>query len=105
MNLKIYVEQDKELRSYVKDLIKGQVISLMRGQFRDAINAIAQEEVDKYMKRIIGEKYAREVVQKALKDIVIPRTTGCNTNQYFASNHLKKMVQDIIRENMKGINW
>ncbi len=60
MNLKLKIEEDAELRAYIKDLIKGQVLS------------IGRKEIKSILEEIIKQKHGNDitVTEKIIKDIL-----------------------------------
>jgi hypothetical protein len=44
MHLKLKVEEDKELRDYIKSLIKGQVISVAREEIKNIVKEVFTEK-------------------------------------------------------------
>lgn len=51
MNVKLKIEEDAELRNYIKDLIKGQVVSILREEIKN----LSAEVVNKYAKLNLQE--------------------------------------------------
>jgi len=95
MTVSLNIQNDEELRAYIKDLVKGQVLSIAREEIVNIINdvvlkkigrttspdTIFQEEITKMVKAELLsttwsspsyiKKVAREVVEQQLKDILI----------------------------------
>ena len=39
MNVSLNIENDKELRAYIKDAVKGQVMSIVRDEFLEIVKS------------------------------------------------------------------
>lgn len=50
MKLEVELQSDKELRNYVKDLVKGQIQSLARKDIRLLLKEIVGDELEKWVK-------------------------------------------------------
>ena len=72
MILKLKVEEDAELRGYVKDLIKGQVVSFMRSEFYEVVNNAVTKEVEKCVSRAVHllEAELRPAAARRLQSII-----------------------------------
>lgn len=92
MKVSLNIENDKELRAYIKDLIKGQVFS------------IAREEIMNILKEALKDKVPTVDPDKILKDKIqdiVKEHLGSNT--YYAPSKVKEMAREEIQKIVKDL--
>jgi hypothetical protein len=99
MKVSLNIENDEELRLYIKDCIKGQVLSIVREDFLE----IVKTEVERKVK-VGGTNFdylMREALRINIHDILI--------NQYNISKwsdiFLKPFIDDFLEKVVKDKNW
>lgn len=90
MNVTLNIENDAELRAYIKDCIKGQVLSIVREEFV----AIVKEEIERKIKGS-GEKLFERMLKEAVFE-VIARDRG---------ELIKPYIETAIKDAIAGKVW
>lgn len=92
MVIKLDIQNDKELRTYIKDMIKGQVTS------------IAREEIKEIISEIVDKKFlpkTKEEIEKMIRDYikyVVNDKLGFNYSAHGIDIQLKYMFKEIATE-------
>jgi FKBP-type peptidyl-prolyl cis-trans isomerase (trigger factor) len=98
MKVSLNIENDKELRDYIKDLIKGQVISIARQEIRGIIKEVFSEKHIGSLPES-SEQLVREEIRKNVREQL-------GNSSYNSPSEVKKIcreeVQKILNENMKS---
>lgn len=81
--LKLFVEEDEELRKYIKTLIKGQVTSIMREQLKDIMLEVVNKKKSEF--------------EEILRDEVKNNISWSEINRI-----MREEVFGVVREAMKG---
>lgn len=87
------LEQDEELRAYIKDLIKGQIVSITR------------EEIINTLKEVLGDKTKVIDVQKIdfiVKDVIKVHVDKELSNSSWNSNFIKDEARKTISQYIKS---
>lgn len=87
MKIELSIKDDKELRKYIKDMIKGQIKNVIREEFDKIIADIHLHK--------IGEKSIDQSIQKSIKEIT-ERYAYRYTNDW----DIKKEVRELIDRNI-----
>jgi molybdopterin-binding protein len=101
MKLELNIKSDEALRSHIKDMIKGQVVSVIRKEtlpeLKNAIAKILEEnETSKSLKKLIEEIVKEEIKKHVLREL---GKSGWNTESYIrkeAKKHMRKKVKDTL---------
>ena len=92
MKLNINLAEDAELRAYIKDLIKGQVASLLRSDLYKIVQETFKVETSvkltKNMDSIIKEEIKKQVI------LVL------GTASYLSENFIQKETKKLIKERL-----
>lgn len=78
MKVTLNIENDEELRLHIKDLIRGQVLSITR----EEIEAVIKEELNRKIK-----------------------ATSADNISYIYRNEVKSAIKELAREDMKISQW
>ena len=100
MKVTFNVENDAELRAAVKDLIKGQVLSIVREEFIEII----KEELERKLKgteKYVFDIYLRNSMQSAITSILQKEHKVSDWN----SNYITPIVSQIVNKSIEGKNW
>lgn len=100
MNVTLNIENDQELRSYIKDCIKGQVLSFVREEFQDMV----MQELSRKMKGAGTpqfEKMYREAFEMAIRQILYKEHKVSSWN----SDFITPVVEKNVKEAIKGKSW
>jgi len=67
MILKFNIAEDKELRTYIKDLIKGQVVSILRDDIQAIVTSVLDTAIEPRLSKLNDETYFYQLVKNAIK--------------------------------------
>ena len=95
MIVQLSIADDRELRAHIWDVIKGEIVSIARGEIRAIIAEVVKEGV---IPKTPGEidKLVKESVVSLTKDALMADVSG-HFNNYQAA------VREIAREEVKAI--
>lgn len=90
MKISLNIENDKELRAYIKDLIKGQVLS------------IAREEIINILKEVAELKTPKINVDSLIRDEIIKTVKNqlTNTSTWNSPNFIQEEARKIIKQEL-----
>lgn len=94
MKLNLNIEEDKELRSYIKDMIKGQVLSVVREDVKEALNTVLNNEISKINTKI-GDMILNEIKRRV--------TSVLETNTSWSETYIKKITREYINTELSKI--
>lgn len=100
MKVSLNIENDAELRSYIKDCIKGQVLAIAREEFA----VMVKEELERKLKGVDKynfERMLREELKDAVKSILY---TEHNVTDW-KNDYLKPYIEQIVEKSMQGKDW
>jgi len=101
MVVTLNIENDTELRAYIKDCIKGQVLAITRGEFK----TIVIEELEKKIKGSDNagkfERMHKEATLQAVSNILY-REHGVNS---YSDRFIQPYVEAILDKVLVGKNW
>jgi hypothetical protein len=93
------IESDEELRAYIKDCIKGQVMSIVREDFEQMV----MEELDRKLKAKSSyyfDQMVENAMQKAVRGILYEQGVS-DWNTIYIQPHIEK----IVKKSMEGKDW
>lgn len=104
MKVTLNIEQDAELRSVIKDAIKGQVMSVTR----EEITSIVKEEIQKkvqnsdvqYLNRLIGDS-----MKSVIADILYKEHDVDSWHNKWMDPIITKYLDSKVSAALKGKNW
>ena len=103
MRVKLNIEEDEELRNYIKSCIKGQVMSILREEIMVDIRA---EIVRKYNSMHESSFYERqEAFISAAKEIIYKESGISDYSTEFINPLLNKILTERIGRAVDGIDW
>lgn len=89
MRVTLNIEDDEQLRAAVKEMLQGQVKSIVRDELREMINSIATRRAGKY----VEDEYVRQVVDKTIFDAV---RELLNVNPYHNSDVIMNLTRQEV---------
>lgn len=112
MKVTLNIENDKELRAYIKDAIKGQVLNIVREEFLQMV----KEELERKMKGTSDYAFKnmqQEAMTQATKDILYKECSVYNWDSSFIkpkkldevlkSTNWKLLVDNLAKEKVKKL--
>ena len=100
MNVTLNIENDAELRAYIKECIKGQVLSIVRKDFVEMV----QRELERKIKNT--DQYNFNVMlREACKEAVAAILYKEHNVGTWSSDFIKPFVDAKIDEAIEGKDW
>lgn len=96
MNLHLKIEEDKELRAHVKDLIKGQVKAIIK----ENLNDIIKEELQGLIKGGITKRFEKVLDTELVRQI----KEVTNFNSYFIEKSQNPIHKAMLSETSKQVS-
>lgn len=96
MKVTLNIENDKELRAYIKDCIKGQVLSITR----EEINELIKEEVQRKLKGLNQytlDRYIKEGFTQATANILRKEHDVQNWNTSFIEPYVENKLDAVLK--------
>lgn len=100
MKVELKIENDSELREYIKDCIKGQVLSIVRSDFKEMVI----EELSRKIKGVSGYNFDRMQKEATIEAVKIILCENDNVSMY-KNDFIKPYVERIVEEAMIGKDW
>lgn len=100
MTVKLNIADDEELRNYIKDVIKGQVMAIVREEFL----AIVKGEMERKIKGLTTTSFdymLKVSLDRAVSDLLYKEY---KLKPIFASESLSKLVSDRLDEVIQAID-
>lgn len=91
MKLNLNIEEDKELRAYIKDMIKGQVLSIIRSEVKDCLQTVLETKVTTATTKI-DEIILNEVKYKV--------NTVLNGNMLWNDNYIRQVTKEYVAKHI-----
>jgi hypothetical protein len=95
MNLHLKIEEDKELRAHVKDLIKGQIKAIIK----EDLNTMIKEELQGIIKGGISKRFEKVLDTELIRQI--KEVTGFNS--YFIEKSQNPIHKAMVTETQKQV--
>ena len=95
MKLELSIKDDKELRNLIKDMIKGQVTSIIRDELSDMIKEAMEKKLGVSLKNLDTETILREEMRSHIKCVVY------NYGNNYIQNTIKDAVNDMMTQLFK----
>lgn len=100
MTVTLNIENDIELRAYIKDAIKGQVLNIVREEFiqivKDELERKVKGKSEDYFNRMLDS-----AAQRAISDILY-KENGVNR---YNDNFIKPVVEAKVNECIANKDW
>ena len=103
MKITLSVQEDKEMRDYVKDLIRGQVVSVVRGE----IIEIAKDEICRKLENTgteIIQLWVKQAITNATREYIDENFNKSKLVQYHirpkVESGVSRLIQDVDLESM-----
>jgi len=97
MKVSLNIDNDEELRLYVKDLIRGQMLSIAREELREMTVAELNRIISSKSETVFMQIF-RECMQKAITQLLITKHGVSEWNKDF----IKPYVESRINECLNG---
>lgn len=100
MTVTLNIENDKELRAYIKDIIKGQVLSIVREEFL----AIVREELEAKIKGLSTYKFDKIITESFENATSKVLKEKCNVD-FWDTSFIKPYVDAKLDTVLARTNW
>lgn len=100
MKVTLNIENDDELRAYIKDCIKGQVLSIVREEFKQ----IVQDEIERKIKGSDMRNFERmqlNATTEAIRSILSKEHSISRYN----NNFIKPFIEEELKTALRNTNW
>lgn len=91
MKLELSIADDRELRDFIKDLIRGEIVSIARGEIKNIIADVVKEGIIPK-----DQKTLDDIILKILKEY-IEKALG-STWSYTTNDMIKSMLGQEVRK-------
>lgn len=92
MKVELSIADDRELRDHIKDVIKGQVLSIARGEIRDIIaQAVDEKAIPKDPDDI------RQIIVQAIKDLVKQELGARRYGKSWIREEAREQIAEFIK--------
>lgn len=104
MNVKLSIEEDAELRAYIKDCIRGQILSITRDEYfqvvKDEVNRKIKDTGDDYFRRIMMEAMRSSIIDLLLKECKVSTWNG-----KFVYPIATPIIIEAVSHAVQNIDW
>ena len=100
MKVTLNIENDAELRAYIKDCVKGQVLSIVREEF----NTIIKEELERHLKKTSTANFdflLKNAMKESVGNILI-REYGVSS---WGTDYIKPYVSEKLTAVLANKDW
>lgn len=104
MNVTLNIKDDAKLRNYIKECIKGQVLSIVREEFIEVVKAEITRKIGTIGNRDF-DYLQKEAFEAAAKQIVLKNNGISDWNNEFIKPLLTEVLNKRINEAVKNTNW
>ena len=104
MNVTLKIENDAELRSYIKECIKGQVLSIVREEFIEIVKAEITRKIGTIGNRDF-DYLQKEAFNAAAKEIVLHKNGITDWSNEFIKPLATEILNKRVNEAVKNTNW
>lgn len=104
MTVTLNIENDAELRAYIKDCINGQVLAIVREEFVEAVKAEIVRKIGTMATRNF-EAMQKDAFEAAAKHIILKNNGINDWNNDFINPIASAIVNDRVNKAVAGIDW
>jgi hypothetical protein len=104
MNVTLKIKDDAELRNYIKECIKGQVLSIVREDFIEVVKAEITRKIGTIGNRDF-DYLQKQAFEAAAKQIVLKNNGISDWSNDFIKPLLTEVLNKRINEAVKNTNW
>ena len=103
MKVTLDIKDDAELRNYIKDCIKGQVLSIVREEFIEAVKAEITRKIDANSRDF--NYLMKNAFDAAAKEIVLTKNGITDWSNDFIKPLATEVLNKRINDAIKNTNW
>lgn len=115
MKVSLNIENDAELRAYIKDCVKGQVLSIVREGYvtiiKEEIERKMQDKSSLYFEKIIRDSFVIAVTKICRDDFnvsdwnnkYLEPTIASVVQRAISGKDWNKLIDDLAREKVKSL--
>lgn len=100
MKVELSIRDDRELRNHIKDVIKGEVTSIARGEIQNIIKDVFTSKYEKSIERS-ADRLIKEELKMMIKDSLKVAGAWGNTTNYI-KDVARKEIEKYIKEFMNN---
>ncbi len=95
MDLKLTVSNDDQLREWLKDLIKGQIKSVIREELSLMIKDISEKKIES------AASFSN--IEKTINDLINKEVSKALKLNAYGENFITKVARDLITEKVSSV--
>lgn len=101
LTLKLKVEEDDELRNYIKELIRGQVTSVLREELKQYLGEVVKSKIDQRVCNLnINDELKKIIIEEARKALPANNWGKPSAIKEIATQEVRAMIKKEL-ENVK----
>lgn len=100
MKVSLNIENDKELRAYIKDCIKGQVLSVVREEILETVKS----ELERKMIRSNGYNF-EYMVKESLTQVVTTIVRREHNIKSWSTDFIQPVIEKVVTDAIKEKDW
>jgi hypothetical protein len=104
MHVTLNIESDTELRAYIKDCIRGQVLAVVREEFIKIVKAEINRKIGGISNRDFNS-LQKEAFEGAAKQIILTNNGISDWNDGFINPLLKEVLTKRIEKAVANVEW
>lgn len=100
MNITLNIQNDQELRAFIKDAIKGQVLSIAREEFLQ----IVRDEIQRKIKGTDDSQFYR-MFRSAMENACLKILRDDHNVMDWNKTFISPIVSAVVSNTLKGTDW
>ena len=98
MDLKLTVSNDEQLREWLKDLIKGQIKSVIREELGNMVKENSERKIESAVSFANIEKIINDLINKEVSNSLNLKSYGDNYIQKIAKGLVTEKVSSVLKQ-------
>lgn len=104
MKVSLNVSDDQELRAAVKDVIKGQAMSIVRTELTDIIRQELERKVKGYSTNRF-DKILKEAMKEVIKTALYEKHSVSEWSTAYIQPYVQQIIEPAVIQALKRKNW
>ena len=101
MQVTLNIQNDEQLRSYIQDLIKGQVLSIVREELKEMIQTELERKIKGFDKTNNFDYIVKLTLREGVRSLLQSRHNVVEWN----TDYIKPFADRFIEESMKSVDF
>lgn len=103
MKVELSIADDREMRDTIRDLIKGEVASIMRGEIKGIVAELVKEDVIPKDAKTLGDIVRSEVRKYVSEQLLGSNSYSNNPLREIAREEVAKLLKESLKTNQLNI--